>query len=458
MIIENESRKILKYTFFIFSYALIIYCAFTLSYFIRFNSGLIPIFKDLPPFDLYNRATIIITVIWVFLFFQMSFFDRVGTTIIDDLLSVIKIVSIGTIFALALNFFYREYMYSRIVIALSWFLSILFIFCFNQIISIVKKFFHVRKSTSTKILLIGNAKIGKLIKHRIRDRYLGKAIFYPYEQNFSKLENYIERKKINELILLDATLSHKILLDIANICEYKKVLFKFMPDILELRMGEITVDNDLELPLLQIKPTSFLDSNFVKKRIFDVTVSLIIFSLLILPMLFIALIIKITSEGAILYKQKRVGLNGDKFIFYKFRTMIINADEMVSSLKNLSDRQGPVFKMKNDPRITIIGRILRKYSLDELPQFFNVLLGDMSIVGPRPQVVWEAENYDKEAKRRLNVLPGITCIWQISGRSDLSYEEMIKLDLYYIESWSLTLDIKIILNTIPAVLLGKGAY
>jgi len=135
-----------------------------------------------------------------------------------------------------------------------------------------------------------------------------------------------------------------------------------------------------------------------------------------------------------------------------------NADDLLQKLKEKSDRKGPVFKMKNDPRITLIGGFLRRYSLDEVPQLINVLRGEMSLVGPRPQVLWEASVYDEWAKKRLNVLPGITGLWQVSGRAELTYEEMIELDIYYIEHWSPGLDIKILLRTIPAVLLAKGAY
>jgi lipopolysaccharide/colanic/teichoic acid biosynthesis glycosyltransferase len=138
--------------------------------------------------------------------------------------------------------------------------------------------------------------------------------------------------------------------------------------------------------------------------------------------------------------------------------MVQNADNLLEKYKSQSEREGPVFKMSNDPRITRIGKLLRRYSLDELPQIINVLKGDMSLVGPRPQVLWEAKAYDDWSKRRLRVLPGITGLWQVSGRAALSYKEMIELDIYYIENWSLGLDINIIFRTIPAVLTKQGAY
>jgi lipopolysaccharide/colanic/teichoic acid biosynthesis glycosyltransferase len=138
--------------------------------------------------------------------------------------------------------------------------------------------------------------------------------------------------------------------------------------------------------------------------------------------------------------------------------MVVNANDLIEQIKHLNDRKGPVFKMKNDPRVTRVGKWLRRYSLDELPQILNVLKGDMSFVGPRPQVLWEAAHYDDTAKKRLRVKPGITGLWQVSGRAALSYEDMINLDIFYLENWSLGLDLKILLRTLPAVLAAEGAY
>jgi lipopolysaccharide/colanic/teichoic acid biosynthesis glycosyltransferase len=227
--------------------------------------------------------------------------------------------------------------------------------------------------------------------------------------------------------------------------------------MLEIRMGEITIDDDFGIPLLQIKPVSFLDKNFINKRIFDVFFAISAFALAMFPILFVVLLVKMTSAGNIFYKQKRVGLKGRLFDFYKFRTMIPNADQLLEKILHLNERQGPVFKIKKDPRLTFIGSFLRRFSIDEIPQFYNVLKGDMSIVGPRPPLPKEVEAFSDLAKRRFKVFPGITGIWQISGRSDLSFDEMINLDIYYLENWALSMDLEIILKTIPAVLTSKGA-
>lgn len=195
------------------------------------------------------------------------------------------------------------------------------------------------------------------------------------------------------------------------------------------------------------------------KRIVDIILSS--FGLLILsPLLFlIALFVKFTSKGPIFYRWKVVGENERPFTGYKFRSMFENADKIKERLMEQNKMSGPVFKMDNDPRVTSVGHFIRKYSLDELPQLWSVLKGDMSLVGPHPPLQTEVEEFDDWHKQKLSVKPGITCFWQINGRADITdFDEWVKMDLEYIENWSLWLDIKILMKTVPAVLKGKGAY
>jgi lipopolysaccharide/colanic/teichoic acid biosynthesis glycosyltransferase len=182
-------------------------------------------------------------------------------------------------------------------------------------------------------------------------------------------------------------------------------------------------------------------------------------SLVLLPVfLLTAVLIKLTSPGPVFFVQKRLGLNKRHFGIYKFRTMVVDAEKRMKEIEHLNEVTGPVFKIKNDPRITPIGRFLRKTSIDELPQLFNVLKGDMSLVGPRPLPLRDYEGFNEDwQRRRFSVRPGVTCLWQIGGRSSISFEEWMQLDLQYIDKWSLLLDFKILLKTIPAVLKGSGA-
>jgi exopolysaccharide biosynthesis polyprenyl glycosylphosphotransferase len=174
--------------------------------------------------------------------------------------------------------------------------------------------------------------------------------------------------------------------------------------------------------------------------------------------LIIAALIKLTSSGPIFFKQVRCGLGGRKFAFYKFRSMIVDAEERKKGLEPLNEMSGPVFKIKDDPRITPVGRIIRKLSLDELPQLYNVLKGEMSLVGPRPPIPEEVQKYERWQRRRLSMRPGLTCLWQVNGRNEVDFEQWMKLDLEYIDNWSLGLDFKIMLRTIPVVLTGHGAH
>ncbi|MFF1574831.1 sugar transferase [Leifsonia sp. NPDC058292] len=212
------------------------------------------------------------------------------------------------------------------------------------------------------------------------------------------------------------------------------------------------------LPLIHVEIPQFEGGKHVLKRAFDFFVSGV--ALLILSPLFlvIALFVKLDDRGPALFSQERVGRNGETFKMYKFRSMVIDAEARLAQLQAKSDGNGLLFKMKNDPRVTRIGHVLRKYSLDELPQLFNVFLGDMSLVGPRPPLPAEVEGYENHVHRRLYIKPGLTGMWQVNGRSDLSWEESVRLDLYYVENWSLTGDLVIMWRTVKVLTHPVGAY
>jgi lipopolysaccharide/colanic/teichoic acid biosynthesis glycosyltransferase len=196
----------------------------------------------------------------------------------------------------------------------------------------------------------------------------------------------------------------------------------------------------------------------VTKRIIDIATALVLL-VLFLPLIpVVTILIKLDSPGAILYKQRRVGRNGKEFDFFKFRSMVDGAENVIGALRPLCGMDGPIFKLKDDPRITPVGRFLRRSSLDELPQLINVLRGEMSIVGPRPNLPSEVSHYLPWQRKRLDVTPGITCFWQIAGRSHIGFQEWMRLDLEYIRQRSLKTDLMIMLKTIPAVIARKGAY
>jgi exopolysaccharide biosynthesis polyprenyl glycosylphosphotransferase len=193
------------------------------------------------------------------------------------------------------------------------------------------------------------------------------------------------------------------------------------------------------------------------KRIMDIVLSLVGLIVLSPLLVAVALVIRMSSPGPVLFAQERVGMNKRLFKLFKFRSMYVDAEKRRGELEHLNEMDGPVFKIKNDPRVTPIGRLIRKTSMDELPQLLNVLRGQMSLVGPRPPLLAEVDRYDWLYRRRLSIKPGITCLWQISGRNEITFKQWMEMDKAYIENWSLWLDIQILVKTIPAVLFSKGA-
>ncbi|WP_431989672.1 sugar transferase [Streptomyces albogriseolus] len=230
------------------------------------------------------------------------------------------------------------------------------------------------------------------------------------------------------------------------------------PVLMEVAGPRLHVDAVLGIPLLRVSMPAFTGGRRAVKGVVDrlgATVLLVLFAPL---MLLVALLVATDSRGGVFYRQRRVGKDGLEFTILKFRTMVPDADRARAALTGLNEGAGPLFKMRRDPRVTRIGAVLRRYSLDELPQLFNVLTGSMSLVGPRPPLPEECASYGPDIRRRLKVKPGLTGLWQISGRSDLSWEEAVRLDLRYVEDWSLALDTVILWKTLRAVVQGQGAY
>lgn len=225
------------------------------------------------------------------------------------------------------------------------------------------------------------------------------------------------------------------------------------------------MDGSLGLPAYRLQHTQMTWTNFAAKRAFDLIFSSVVLLSLSPVFILIAVLIRLDSKGPAFFKQGRIGYRGEPFEALKFRTMILDAESRVDAVKKeANDQEGGFFKAKADPRVTVVGKFLRRFSLDELPQFINVFFGTMSVVGPRPLALTTGEmeslviNFGSTAKKRVNTMPGITGLWQVSGRSDISAEERFKLDMFYIEHWSLGLDLEIILRTVPAMISGKGAY
>jgi exopolysaccharide biosynthesis polyprenyl glycosylphosphotransferase len=379
-------------------------------------------------------------------------------TLLDEMIRIARAVTMGIVFLVMATFFYREFSYSRLVFVLFWLILMVSMFSMRELFKVSAGYMLRKWRQRENLLIVG--KNNSIIKPILKQCPHYQVFYIPSQEQdlFEHIKKTVGEKDIRQVFLISHPNMAAKLLELYDWCENRNIDLKIVPDILQLCKGEIKIDSSLGIPVFHLRPMSFSGFNYFFKRFMDLIIAITAVSLLLPFLIVVLLLIKIDSAGPYLYRHKRVGYRGRKFDFFKFRTMVIDADFLLEKLKQMSDRKGPVFKMSNDPRVTKIGKILRKYSIDELPQLINVLRGEMSVVGPRPQVLWEAKAYDDWARRRLRVLPGMTGLWQVSGRANLSYEEMIELDIYYIENWSPGLDIKILLKTIPAIFSQQGAY
>jgi exopolysaccharide biosynthesis polyprenyl glycosylphosphotransferase len=246
--------------------------------------------------------------------------------------------------------------------------------------------------------------------------------------------------------------------DLVYDLEQRDVHVVVTPSVTDVSSDRVRVRPVAGLPLIHVDPPRHLDASRRAKRAFDVVATLVVLTLAAPAMAAVAVAVKLHDGGPVFFRQTRTGRHGEEFRCWKFRTMVVDAEARLSALQRESGFDGGLFKLRRDPRVTGPGRLLRRLSLDELPQLFNVLRGDMSLVGPRPPLPVEVADYDRLESRRLRVRPGITGLWQVSGRSDLTWEESVRLDLYYVDNWSMTQDLMILVKTLGAVLRARGAY
>lgn len=278
----------------------------------------------------------------------------------------------------------------------------------------------------------------------------------PFLPEDTDIEQLLRQKTIDEVVICKENLVPKQLESLVQICSEVGVVFRLYSPFFNMLANRTQLHFFGTTPFLTISSTPMNYLALKTKDIFDRLFSASVLVLLSPVFLTIALAIKLDSKGPVFFKQKRVGLRGRKFLVYKFRTMVVNAEALREKLLEQNEMDGPVFKIADDPRITKVGKFLRKTSLDELPQFFNVLLGEMSVVGPRPPLPDEVKEYERWQLRRLSMKPGITCIWQVSGRNNIPFDEWMKMDLEYIDNWSIKLDFVLFLKTIRTMVRGDG--
>jgi exopolysaccharide biosynthesis polyprenyl glycosylphosphotransferase len=275
-------------------------------------------------------------------------------------------------------------------------------------------------------------------------------------ENFAE---FLRKQVVDEVMICLPVKSHyQQAANIAAICEEHGIIVRFLSDIFNPKFAHSTVHQFEGRPVTTLYTGHMVGRSMIVKRMMDIIISLALIAALAPVFLIAAVLVKFSSKGPVFFVQKRLGLNKRHFDICKFRTMCCDAEQRQAELEHLNEASGAAFKIKEDPRITPVGSLLRKTSIDELPQLLNVLKGEMSLVGPRPLPIRDYEGFDKDwHRRRFSVRPGITCLWQISGRSNISFDRWMELDMEYIDRWSLWLDIKILLQTIPAVIRGAGA-
>jgi exopolysaccharide biosynthesis polyprenyl glycosylphosphotransferase len=277
--------------------------------------------------------------------------------------------------------------------------------------------------------------------------------------SLEELPTFFRKTVVDEvLIALPIRSFHHNASRIAALCEEQGIMFRVLPNLFDLKRSRYWTEELEGQPMVTHHNGISEGWQLLFKRVLDFTIALLALLLLSPVLVGTAILIALTSPGPVFFIQRRVGLHKREFPVYKFRTMVVNAEQKLRELEHLNEVSGPVFKITKDPRITSVGRFLRKTSIDELPQLINVLKGDMSLVGPRPLPVRDYEGFNEDwQRRRFSVRPGITCLWQVSGRSSIPFEQWMELDLQYIDKWSLWLDLRILIQTIPAVLKGEGA-
>jgi exopolysaccharide biosynthesis polyprenyl glycosylphosphotransferase len=263
---------------------------------------------------------------------------------------------------------------------------------------------------------------------------------------------------IDEVVIADPAFPQEQAVELVDRCHRHAVRVRVAPSTMEILMDRVEFVPGQTLPLFELKPPVFDGVDFVVKRSFDIAVAGLVVLALTPVMLMVALAIKLSSRGPVIYRSMRPGIAGLPFACLKFRTMYSDADSRQTDLEERNEKAGPIFKIRNDPRVTAVGRFLRRWSIDELPQLFNVLRGEMSLVGPRPLPQRDYDRLEDWHRKRNLVLPGITGLWQVSGRSELDFDELVRLDFLYLERWSVFLDMTILLKTIPAVVRARGAW
>lgn len=438
---------------------------FWLAHFIRSNVP-IEIFGGaafIEPFEYYFHVFLLTALIGAFTLEGQGFYAR--SELASRSQSVWKLFKacFFAVIALVIVLFLLRLQLSRSVIILFGLTSFALVFLKEELLRWWAQSEFGRSQTNRRVILVGGSEDAGSLKEECARRMRGGveivAHLYLDERPVEDLIDLLHEHSANGVILSAKHTAFGEVEKAIQLCELEGVEVWLLADFFKTTISQTTLDDFMGRPVMVFRAVPETSWQMFAKQLLDFLLAAIGIISLSWLFLLLAAIIKFTSKGPVLFRQKRCGLNGRPFMMLKFRSMVKDAEAQQAELSAQNEMSGPVFKLTNDPRVTRIGRLMRKWSLDELPQLFNVLVGEMSIVGPRPLPVDDVKKFDDLAhRRRLSVKPGLTCLWQISGRNNIrDFSDWVKLDLEYIDNWSLWLDFKILCLTIPAVLSGNGA-
>jgi exopolysaccharide biosynthesis polyprenyl glycosylphosphotransferase len=452
------------------------YCAFALAYFVRYRLAIGPQIQQQLPFSAYQPVALMLIVLMLpILTVKGAYRFRMSPELLDEFGTIFSTATISVAAIVVITAMLHQWGYSRGVIVYLWILLTL-------LLSVGGGFYHSLQALCyrhgwgvRRLVVVGATDVGKLVMQSVMGRRdLGyRLVGFVAQHGSTGTQDFgrfralgtvadigplVQSGAVDEIIIALPASSHEDVAPLLQLCEEHGVGFKLVPDLFEMSLSRVRIDALAGIPVLDVQEKPLRWTARAMKRAMDVVGASCLLLLSGPLTLVIALLIRLESEGPVLIRQERAGVRGRLFRCIKFRTMQHGAEEMQPLLMHLNETGGPTFKMRHDPRVTRLGRWMRQWSVDELPQAWNVLRGEMSLVGPRPPLPQEVDLYEPQHYRRFDVKPGMTGLWQVSGRSDLPFEEMVLMDSYYVENWSLGLDLKILVRTMIAVLARQGAY
>lgn len=460
---------------------LLINLAFAVAYAVRYIWQWLRPVAFFEPYSDYLGQQLVLTLLLALTFQATGVWRRRrGEGWLEEVGRMATATAAGITLMMAVTFFFQPAPFSRLLL----FWALLFIVVFIAIARLLRRFIlsvlYHRGIGVDRVLVVGSGETGRsLIRTLLARPDLGYAVVgylddaneanniglgrIPRLGTYDDLDDVLRAQKpIHTVFIALPGEMHAQLLHLLQICQQHDVRAQVVPDLLQLSLNRVEFVNMAGVPLLRVRDMAAMGhissgGQFLKRSL-DLALIIVLAIPTLIVMGIIALAIKLDTPGPVLYSGTRIGRDGRPFRMYKFRSMVADADQQKEALLPLNEAQGPIFKIKDDPRLTRVGRFIRRLSLDELPQIYNVLLGQMSLVGPRPPLPEEVALYKPWHFQRLAVVGGLTGLWQVSGRSDLTFDELCLLDIYYIENWSLGLDVRILLQTIPHLLTGRGAY